>query len=146
MSDPYRPYRVSGLHRSYPFYGSRVPRERGCQSLIFKRMNIEVGQTVEIKSKDANWPFGAYFCATNLVYIGSPGLWILEGSNVGGQPLFGEDIPCETFLPGCPSAIDWPVFSCLGGHGDMLMRVENHGDRLGYFIVRLAGDYDQGAV
>lgn len=138
------PYRVLGLHP--PSYGSKPPKTRGCQSLVFKRMNIEVGQTVEIRSEDATWALGAYFSATNLVYIGSPGLWILERSGVCGQALFGTDIPCETFLPGCPSAIDWPVFDCLGGSGDMLMRVKNRGEAVGHFIARLAGNYDQGTM
>lgn len=120
------------------------PPARGSQSLVFKRMNIEPGQPVKMTSKDASWVLGNTFSPSGLVYVGSPDFWILERSYAGGIALFGAEIPCDSFRPGCPSGIDWPILQCfVGASGEIDMNVENRGDKVGHFIIRLAGNFEQ---
>lgn len=126
---PYNPY-------------SRSPAPTGSQSLVFKRTNIESRQEIIISSKDAEWSLGHSFAATDLVYVGSPDLWILAKSNAGGIPLFGMDVPCDSFRPGCPSGVLWPILTCLTSASGMNMHVQNRGEKVGHFIVRLAGNYN----
>jgi len=110
---------------------------------MLKRHNIEPGQAVEYSAKkDGNWRLGAYFSASNFVYVGSSSLWIIDGiSSVNGQPLFGDDVPCDSFRPGCPTTIAWPMFGCVG-HADLFLKIENRGTEVGHFIARLAGRFE----
>lgn len=144
MSD--NPYRTPGSCAPSPFIGSLVTHDirmpPGSQSLVIKRFNIEPGQKVNIRSRDLGWHIEPMFDACDLVYVGSRDIWILKESYAGGQPLFpGADIPCETFSPGCPTKISWPVFGCMGSSMDLDLLIENRGTEVGHFVARLAGNY-----
>lgn len=131
----YRPGRSPGQPWSPP------PIPPDAHSFVMTRYNIEPGQKVEIHGKECDWAFSAYFSATNFVYVGSAGLWVLRRSNVCSQTLFGTDIPCESFTPGCPTSIAWPIFGCFD-NVDLLLEIENRGKEVGHFVARLAGKYE----
>jgi len=116
-------------------------------SIVLSHFNVEPGQVVSLTSKDVKeWIGGPWFNPTDFIFVGSPDLWIVKNSNAGGMLLFGADMPCDSFRPGCPSAIAWPIFSSSGSSSELKMDVENRGDKVGHFISRIAGNFSDPSV
>lgn len=110
-------------------------------SFVLKRYDIPPGAVVEVFSNvDHSWYFGSYFETKHFVYVGSPGMWVLSSSNVGGEVLFDEDVPADSFRVGAPTSVRWPLFSSLSPR-ILMLRVENRDGGTGGFVARLAGRF-----
>lgn len=127
---------------SGPLVTAPYQPSRAWHSVSLSRFGIEPGQTVTLTSRDVKeWIGGPWFSPMDFIFVGSCDLWVTKNSNAGGALLFGADMPCDSFRPGCPSAIDWPVFSSGGASSELKMDVENRGDKVGNFISRIAGNF-----
>ena len=99
---------------------------------------VPPGETVLVTSEDNEiWAGGAQaFFPRHLIYVGTPGLWI--SAAVDG--IYCDCVlwlPLDSYVPGCPQVINWPVLS--PAH-HLFCSVRSQSDKAGRFLVRFSGE------